>query len=207
MTPLYACQAVMISDARMFVQSSARFPGAPAVAIGPNGRYDTCRLSPACGWSLAFVAADRCAVPLSPAGRPRRSWPAQSARRALCPTPGLFLLTRLGRRRGPRAALSRPAPWSAPDPPLTRAVLPCVRQCAVRWENFESLSLPLPAAPRPQALSLPALLSQFSARETVHDVKCDACQRRGRFSKRSLVAKVTPPPHIGITRGHEWPQY
>ncbi|XP_037091007.1 ubiquitin carboxyl-terminal hydrolase 30 homolog [Pollicipes pollicipes] len=42
----------------------------------------------------------------------------------------------------------------------------------------------------PQPLSLPALLGQFSARETVHDVTCDACQQRGRFSKRTLVAKL-----------------
>ncbi|KAF0287614.1 Ubiquitin carboxyl-terminal hydrolase 30 [Amphibalanus amphitrite] len=72
--------------------------------------------------------------------------------------------------------------------------------CAVRWENFESLSLPLPAAPRLQALSLPTLLGQFSAPETVHDVKCDSCQRRGRFSKRSLVAKLPPALCLHLPR-------
>ncbi|XP_043226750.1 ubiquitin carboxyl-terminal hydrolase 30-like [Amphibalanus amphitrite] len=76
----------------------------------------------------------------------------------------------------------------------------CGHKCAVRWENFESLSLPLPAAPRLQALSLPTLLGQFSAPETVHDVKCDSCQRRGRFSKRSLVAKLPPALCLHLPR-------
>ena len=66
----------------------------------------------------------------------------------------------------------------------------CQHKRPVRGETFESLSLSLPAASRPQPLSLLSLLGQFSAPEAVHDVTCDVCHRRGLFSKRTQVSKL-----------------
>jgi len=74
--------------------------------------------------------------------------------------------------------------------------LACKHKCPVRWESFQCLSLPLPAGPRglplpgEPSLSLAGLLARFTAPETVDDVVCEACRRRGRFSKRALVAKL-----------------
>lgn len=64
-------------------------------------------------------------------------------------------------------------------------------QSVVRYDKFDSISLPLPENKNP-GLSLGHLLSEYIAPENLSDVVCESCNNTHSHTKSVTFAKVTP---------------
>lgn len=62
-------------------------------------------------------------------------------------------------------------------------------QSVVRYDKFDSISLPLPEIKNP-ALSLGHLLSDYVASEELNDVTCESCKETCNHVKTLTFAKV-----------------
>lgn len=65
----------------------------------------------------------------------------------------------------------------------------CYIQSVVRYDKFDSITLPLPEV-RKQGISLGHLLSEYIATENLMDVTCDSCNSTCTHAKSLTFAKV-----------------
>lgn len=73
----------------------------------------------------------------------------------------------------------------------------CGYKSVVRYDKFDSISLPLPEHTNNIGLSLGHLLSEYVASENLNDVTCESCNETCQHTKTVTFAKVTG------TRKHE----
>lgn len=62
-------------------------------------------------------------------------------------------------------------------------------QSVVRYDKFDSITLPLPVSKNP-GLSLGHLLSEYIASENLMDVSCESCNETCNHTKSVTFAKV-----------------
>lgn len=75
----------------------------------------------------------------------------------------------------------------------------CGYKSVVRYDKFDSITLPLPEQRNP-GLSLGHLLSEYIATESLSDVECDSCQATCTHSKSLTFAKLPACLCIHISR-------
>lgn len=75
----------------------------------------------------------------------------------------------------------------------------CGYKSVVRYDKFDSITLPLPEQRNP-GLSLGHLLSEYIATEQLQDVKCEACEVSGAHAKSLTFAKLPACLCIHISR-------
>lgn len=75
----------------------------------------------------------------------------------------------------------------------------CGYKSVVRYDKFDSITLPLPEQRNP-GLSLGHLLSEYIATEQLQDVKCEACETTGPHAKSLTFAKLPACLCIHISR-------
>lgn len=70
----------------------------------------------------------------------------------------------------------------------------------VRYDKFDSITLPLPTLPTMQVLSLGQLLSDYIATEQLTDVTCESCHETCSHEKSLTFAKLPACLCIHISR-------
>lgn len=76
----------------------------------------------------------------------------------------------------------------------------CNAKSVVRYDKFDSVTLPLPQDQLNPALSLGHLLSEFVASETLKEVKCETCNLNTSHTKTTTFAKLPACLCVHISR-------